>query len=106
MNLAFRTDYDSVLIKALLKDQLNLNTRANLNISLKDEMLDDPVNHGTLERSVLVYFRQGLEIMSAIRQIVNWKFQNLANVNTFLDFACGYGRSSRFLVTEIAPSCV
>jgi SAM-dependent methyltransferase len=34
---------------------------------------------------------------------VEWKFKGFDNITGFLDFACGYGRVTRFLIQELPP---
>ncbi len=47
------------------------------------------------------YFRSGAQLMDIVRQVVEWKFGSLENLTAFLDFACGYGRFTRFLVQHL-----
>lgn len=56
---------------------------------------------GGAEHSRSKYFQTGMAIVDAARRIVKWKFGGVDRVSAFLDFAAGYGRSTRFLVTEI-----
>ncbi|MBO1346566.1 MAG: hypothetical protein EBE86_003795 [Hormoscilla sp. GUM202] len=43
--------------------------------------------------------------MTRVEQIINWKFKGWDRMmeSAFLDFACGYGRFTRFLVQEMSP---
>jgi len=79
----------------------------NTKIHPDDEMFQVALQ--TLKQEDLArsgYFRQGAEIHETIVQIANWRFGKLADVSKYLEFACGYGRSTRFLVRELDPSKV
>jgi SAM-dependent methyltransferase len=71
-----------------------------------DEMFlfDLQVHNGDRRRVAIGYYRIGSRILGGIRQIADWHFGGLQNVGSFLDFACGYGRSTRFLIREMPPS--
>jgi SAM-dependent methyltransferase len=79
----------------------------NANISEEDEMylygLQQSKNPA-LSRAV--YFRQGAETLASLRQIAEWKFNGLAKVPSFLEFACGHGRLTRYVIQEIPPQQV
>lgn len=62
--------------------------------------LDQP----TLARTS--YFNAGWQLFHVVRQIAQWRFGGLDRVASFLDFACGYGRFARFLVSSLAPDRV
>lgn len=74
-------------------------------IDKNDEMwlFDLRANKGDRRRTAIGYFTIGSRILSSIRQIGAWHFGKLGNVGSFLDFACGYGRSTRFLCLELPP---
>ncbi len=59
---------------------------------------------GNSNEALLRYFSNGKRILDAIKQIVEWHFDSFENISSFLDFASGYGRFSRFLVQEIPAS--
>ncbi len=73
-----------------------------------DEMFlfDLRVNKGDRTRTAIDYYTIGSRIFNSIRQLANWQFGGLQNVGAFLDFACGYGRSTRFLIQELPPERV
>jgi SAM-dependent methyltransferase len=52
------------------------------------------------------YLRTGKDIHDAVAQIVGCRFGGFHNLNSFLDFACGYGRFMRFLVNDIQRNLV
>jgi len=85
----------------------NFLTNVNSLIDPADEMYLHAVN--CLKNAGLAmagYFRQGAEINDTIQQLLSWRFGSNKNDVRFLDFACGYGRSTRFLVTQIPPDNV
>ena len=59
--------------------------------------------HRTPEVTAILYFATGMQIFQAVEQIVAWRFQGFGAVHSLLDFASGYGRSTRFLVRALAP---
>ncbi len=80
---------------------------ANLAIHAADDMM----NHflwnygggrgGQLEPALAAYFRSGLVIWENQRQILEWRFGDLAHAMSVLDFASGYGRATRFMVHDL-----
>jgi SAM-dependent methyltransferase len=75
-------------------------------IDRRDEMFlfDLGVLKGDRRQTAIGYYTIGARILSAIRQIGDWHFGRLESVPSFLDFASGYGRSTRFLSRVIPPS--
>ncbi len=59
--------------------------------------------HRTREAAAILYFATGRQIFEAVEAIVRWRFQGFGGVRSLLDFAGGYGRSTRFLVRALAP---
>ena len=55
------------------------------------------------ENAYFYYYRSGLHMMQVLEPIIIRKFGDIGNVDTFLDFACGYGRLTRFLVQRLDP---
>jgi hypothetical protein len=61
---------------------------------------------GSREAAAILYFSQGHQIFQTLREAAIGQFGALAEVSSFLDFASGWGRLTRFLVTELAPERV
>ncbi|MGA9383310.1 MAG: class I SAM-dependent methyltransferase, partial [Phormidium sp.] len=93
------------IVKAFVLDQIASPDDFNVSINAEDEMFLYLQNafHGNRNRALVEYFMSGKEVLSRVTSIINWKFQAFANVNSFLDFACGYGRMTRYLVQEMPP---
>lgn len=72
-------------------------------IDARDEMLAFALDyHGESRDLALVsYFRSGLAAFDALRQLLEWRFGSLERVGRVLDFASGFGRMTRFLVTAL-----
>jgi hypothetical protein len=71
-----------------------------------DEMLRT-LHYGYGERrdaALAMYFSSGRALWRTIREVLLWRFGELPRIERLLDFAAGYGRVTRFAVTEIAPS--
>ena len=85
----------------------NLPPPFNAEIAGDDEMLLYALSAmKTQDLARAEYFRQGAEINDVIQQLLNWKYpQDKENIR-FLDFASGYGRVTRFLVTNLPASNV
>ncbi|MGZ4249696.1 MAG: class I SAM-dependent methyltransferase [Solirubrobacteraceae bacterium] len=52
------------------------------------------------------YFRTGAMMIPLIERIADWRFGGLERVGSFLDFASGYGRGTRFLVERLPAAAV
>lgn len=59
---------------------------------------------GSAEAAAILYFLKGRQIFLTVEEIARWRFGGLSAVGSFLDFASGFGRSTRFLVRELPAS--
>lgn len=96
---------NNFIIKAFVLDQIESPDNFNVSINAEDEMFLylQQAFHGNRNRALVEYFMSGKEVLSRVASIINWKFQAFENVESFLDFACGYGRMTRYLVQEMPP---
>lgn len=95
------------LVQALLRRTLGTGWSVNVNVHQDDQMYRCGLHHeGDAGKALFRYFQEGMLISGVARQIVNWRFDGFKNVRSFLDFAAGYGRSTRFLIGEIPPERV
>lgn len=101
--LAFSLEENNPIVNAFLEDQVKNLKTFNVKIHENDEMLSFTIDttKGDRDLGLWLYFQGGLNLLNAIRQIVNWKFQGFGNISKFLEFACGCGRGTRFLVQEL-----
>jgi SAM-dependent methyltransferase len=92
-------------IKALIREQAKSPEDFKLNICEDDEMYLFALGNvkDDRDRALVRYYSLGRRILDTIKQIVDWHFGSFENVPSFLDFACGYGRFTRFLIQEIPP---
>jgi SAM-dependent methyltransferase len=75
---------------------------ASLNIHRDDDMFAFGVGlSGSESLAAMAYFREGLSMIGLIEQVAVWRFGGWAGFGSFLDFAAGYGRSTRFLVEHV-----
>lgn len=89
-------------IKTFINNQVKFPERFNATIDNQDEMyLFALQNQGFPERAIIRYYSNGIRIFDAVKQVVNWHFGGFNKISAFLDFASGYGRSTRFFVQEI-----
>ena len=99
---------ENPVIKAFIRDQAKLPEDFKLKICEDDEMylfslknVADDRDDGT--RALVRYYAIGRSVLDTVKQVVEWHFGSFENVPSFLDFACGYGRFTRFLIQEMPP---
>ncbi|MEL7037039.1 MAG: class I SAM-dependent methyltransferase [Cyanobacteria bacterium J06592_8] len=105
------TDYNfatlDLALQLFLQDQVPVPQTFNATINKQDEMyLFALQNHKFPEKARIRYHFNGQRIFDAVRQVVQWKFQGFNSIHSFLDFASGYGRFTRFLLQELNPQQV
>ncbi|MEG4533683.1 methyltransferase [Microcoleus sp. D2_18a_D3] len=96
---------ENPVIKAFIQDQAKFPENFKLHICEDDEMYLFSLNNvqDDRERAWVRYYSIGRRILDTVKQVVEWHFGSFENVPSFLDFACGYGRFTRFLIQEIPP---
>lgn len=96
------------LLRALLVDQGRDPDSVNGVVHPDDEMFRHGLGvfGGDSDLALAGYYWIGLAIVSALRQVLAWKFGSLERVGRLLDFAGGYGRVTRFLAGELSPERV
>ncbi len=74
------------------------------NVHPEDEMLAFglPLSCGAPGLAEVEYYRSGLLAHEALAQILRGRFGSVAATPSLLDFASGFGRTTRFLVRELA----
>ncbi len=99
---------ENPVIKAFIRDQAKFPEDFKLKICQDDEMylfslknVADDLDDGT--RALVRYYAIGRSVLDTVKQVVEWHFGSFENVPSFLDFACGYGRFTRFLIQEMPP---
>ncbi|MGB3510428.1 MAG: methyltransferase [Microcoleaceae cyanobacterium] len=97
---------NKLIIDTFIQNQTIENEHFQVKIHPQDEMYLYALKNtkGCSYEALLRYFSNGKRILDAVKQIVEWHFDGWENVSSFLDFASGYGRFSRFLVQEIPAS--
>mgnify|MGYP001045478467 CR=1 FL=1 len=89
-------------LQTFIQDQVQFPLEFKSIISPQDEMyLFALQNHLIPEKARIRYYFNGRRIFDAVRQVVQWKFKEFNQINSFLDFASGYGRFTRFLLQEL-----
>ena len=99
---------ENSVIKTLIREQAKFPENFKLNICEDDEMYLFALSNvqDDSDRALVRYYSLGRRILDSVKQIVDWHFDNFENVPYFLDFACGYGRFTRFLIQEMPPERV
>jgi 2-polyprenyl-3-methyl-5-hydroxy-6-metoxy-1,4-benzoquinol methylase len=93
---------DALSAEEVLKGTFSVAGAFNTNVHPSDQMLTFVASvMGSDEIARGQYFRSGAQLMDIVRQVVEWKFGSLDKVASFLDFASGYGRFTRFLVQHL-----
>jgi len=59
---------------------------------------------GSKAAAAMLYYLKGWQIAQAIRGVASWYFGGIQKVDSFLDFASGFGRVTRFLVRDLDPT--
>lgn len=69
----------------------------------QDEMLQHlaEVHRGDQDQALVSYLQTGWSVFATLREVVQWRWGGFRNVLRLLDFASGYGRVTRFLVSEL-----
>ncbi len=89
-------------LQDFFQDQVSSANQFKSLIHPQDEMYQFAlVNQKTPQQAALRYYFNGKRIVAAVRQVIEWHFGSFDAVSSFLDFASGYGRSTRFLLQEI-----
>jgi SAM-dependent methyltransferase len=58
----------------------------------------------TPDTAAILYFATAAEIFRTVSEVVAWRFGGFGAVRSFLDFASGYGRSTRFFARALDPA--
>jgi SAM-dependent methyltransferase len=72
-------------------------------VSVEDEMYITLNNmfEGNGDEAYIEYLRTGKQMMDLVTQVARWHFGGFYSIGSFLEFACGYGRFTRFLIEEV-----
>ena len=105
MTLAFQSRERHPVVDELLRELDRGAPPLERAIDAEDEMLlfARALHESDEDAALAAYFRDGISVASAIRQLAGWRRGGLGGLDAMLDFASGYGRVTRFLVREIAP---
>jgi SAM-dependent methyltransferase len=99
---------ENPIIQVLIREHANFPEDFKQNICEDDEMylfaLSNVQNDS--DRALVRYYSLGRRILDTVKQVVDWHFGGCENVPSFLDFACGYGRFTRFLIQEMPPELI
>ena len=71
-------------------------------IDKRDEMYTFLVNHPDIKNPIAEYFRSGELMLTNLQEIFEDIGYSFGQINSFLDFACGYGRFTRFLIQKLS----
>ena len=106
-DLAFdSSDPNAPAIRQLISESFLANKDVSLAVSLNDDMYAYSERFcGGRPMGAMAYFRAGLSILDCVKDIVRWRFgpAGFQSVGSFLDFASGHGRFTRFL-TAMMPA--
>jgi SAM-dependent methyltransferase len=102
-DLFFRDGDDCPLLAALQPDVLASGVK--LSVSARDEMVH-LFHYGRGEAwdlALHLYLESGKKIWRTLREVLRWRFGDLARIEALLDCAAGYGRVTRFAALDLPP---
>lgn len=76
---------------------------ADRTIHADDEMFRFIAAQSTPETAALKYFRSGFQAFRSVEHVLQTCNRPLSSVSRFLDFACGWGRVTRFFCNALGP---
>lgn len=94
------------VVEALIQDLASSPADFKADIALEDEMYGyvyEQLENENSDRTLVNYYSKGQTIFESLKQIIDWYFQDFSQINSFLEFACGYGRLTRFLIEKLSP---
>jgi len=71
-------------------------------IDKRDEMYQFLVNHPSVKKPVAEYFHSGELMLTSLQEIFGEIGYSFNQIDSFLDFAGGYGRFTRFLIQKLS----
>lgn len=94
---------NDVLIRTAITEIVNNPSTFDPAICIEDEMYLFAKNYfkGDSDRAYIEYLKNGKQVMDFLEQVATWKFGGVSNIPKFLEFACGHGRVTRFLVQSL-----
>jgi hypothetical protein len=97
---------DSPLVAALHLDLVERGTC--LSVDVRDEMFHAfYFGRGeSIDLALHMYLESGKHIWRSLRRVLEWHFGQLGEIESLLDFAAGYGRVTRHIVTDLPPERV
>lgn len=99
----FRLAADNPMLMDFVESASGSIRPMNTAISQSDEMFYKAIvpGYAAIEDAYMAYLQSGKRMLDVIQQIARHGFGDLKNVRSFLEFACGYGRFTRHLVSHI-----
>jgi hypothetical protein len=90
-------------VRALLAAEVAHRDRLSLRVAAEDEMLlfSLATRDGDFDLAAGEYAQSGARIVASLRQLMRWRFGGFEKIGHYLDFASGWGRVTRFLLTEV-----
>ena len=94
-------------IRALLLGQNPDNGSVSLAVHPGDDMYNFGLDHvPDRDQATMAYFRAGMSIYDTATRLASWWWGDLDRIESWLDFAAGFGRSTRFLAHHLGPDRV
>ena len=96
---------DDPVVDSYIQSHISAPGKLVTQIDSDDEMFlfDLEANKGSRTKTAVGYYMIGARIFYAIKQLGTWHFGRLGRVRSFLDFACGYGRSTGSFAGNYRP---
>jgi SAM-dependent methyltransferase len=94
------TDPNYPAVQRLIWDYFGTGHSVDISVARKDDMyIWSELICGARPIGAMAYFRAGLLIYDFVADVVKWRFGPFDNVGSFLDFASGHGRFTRYLAS-------
>jgi SAM-dependent methyltransferase len=99
---------DSAEVAAFVRGLIGAGPPLETKIHSADEMFryDLATPYASRPTAAVSYLATGRQIFRAVEDAIAWRFGGFDGVRSFLDFASGYGRTTRYLVRALAPEKV
>jgi SAM-dependent methyltransferase len=99
---------ESDLVASHVKGLIGAGEAPETRIHPADEMYSYGLHslRGSAEAAALLYFSKGNQIAWTAAELARWRFGSESEVHSALDFAAGYGRSTRFLSRRLRPGAL
>lgn len=95
--------YPPAVVSSLIKLIVRQPDAFEYRVSREDEMYLDSLGHVGEDEALWWYFKSGVMSFETVQKVAEAARRPFEDIGSFLDFACGYGRVTRFVIQEMDP---